>query len=153
MGDLMFMAAAFCWANYTVVARRHGLAAVPATVAVSVFAVLSFVPAYVVLASTGVVTSHLASAPWQELVFQGLFQGVGSVVISGITFTQMVRHFGPVRSTMITSLVPGLSAMGAVWLLGEPMHWNLLAGLLLVTAGIVFGVRAVATPPAGAARG
>lgn len=153
MGDLMFMAAAFCWANYTVVARRHGLAAVPATVAVSVFALLGFVPAYALLASTGVVTSHLASAPWQELVFQGLFQGVGSVVISGITFTQMVRYFGPVRSTMITSLVPGLSAMGAVWLLGEPMHWNLLAGLLLVTVGIVFGVRAVATPPAGAVRG
>ncbi|MDP3701537.1 MAG: DMT family transporter [Hylemonella sp.] len=147
MGDLMFMAAAFCWANYTVVARRHGLAAVPATVAVSVFALLGFVPAYALLAASGVVTSHLLQAPWQEL----LFQGVGSVVISGITFTQMVRHFGPVRSTMITSLVPGLSAMGAVWLLGEPLHWNLLAGLLLVTAGIVFGVRAVAPPP-GAAR-
>jgi drug/metabolite transporter (DMT)-like permease len=144
MGDLMFMAAAFCWANYTVVARRHGLAAVPATVAVSVFALLAFVPAYALLAATGVVTSHLLQAPWQELLFQGVFQGLGSVVISGITFTQMVRYFGPVRSTMITSLVPGLSAMGAVWLLGEPLHWNLVAGLLLVTAGIVFGVRAAA---------
>jgi drug/metabolite transporter (DMT)-like permease len=151
MGDLMFMAAAFCWANYTVLARRHGLGAVPATVAVSVFALLSFVPLYALLAATGLVTSHLAQAPWQELLFQGVFQGVGSVVISGITFTQMVRHFGPVRSTMLTALVPGLSALGAVWLLGEPLHWNLLAGLLLVTAGIVFGVRAVAAP-AGATR-
>jgi drug/metabolite transporter (DMT)-like permease len=44
---------------------------------------------------------------------------------------------------MITALVPGLSALGAVWLLGEPLHWNLVAGLLLVTAGILFGVRAV----------
>ena len=26
MGDQMFMSAAFCWANYTVLARRHGLA-------------------------------------------------------------------------------------------------------------------------------
>ena len=59
----------------------------------------------------------LLQAPWQEL----LFQGVGSVVISGITFTQMVRYFGPVRSTMITSLVPGLSALGAVVFLGERM--------------------------------
>jgi drug/metabolite transporter (DMT)-like permease len=68
------------------------------------------------------------------------------VVISGITFTQMVRHFGPVRSTMITALVPGLSALGAVWFLGEPMHWNLLAGLALVTSGILFGVRQAAKP-------
>ena len=73
-----------------------------------------------------------------------LFQGVGSVVISGITFTQMIRYFGPVRSTMITALVPGLSALGAVVFLGEPLFWNLSAGLALVTLGILFGVRAAA---------
>jgi len=27
--------------------------------------------------------------------------------------------------------------------LGEPLHWNLLVGLVLVTVGIVFGVRSV----------
>jgi drug/metabolite transporter (DMT)-like permease len=69
------------------------------------------------------------------------FQGVGSVVISGMTFTKMIQHFGPVRSTMITALVPGLSAISAVIFLGEPLGWNVLAGLTLVTAGIVFGVR------------
>ena len=44
---------------------------------------------------------------------------------------------------MITALVPGLSALGAVVFLGEPMHWNLLGGLALVTCGILFGVRPV----------
>ena len=63
------------------------------------------------------------------------------MVISGITFTQMIRHYGPVRSTMITSLVPGLSALGAVVFLGEPLGWHLLLGLSLVTAGILFGVQ------------
>jgi drug/metabolite transporter (DMT)-like permease len=75
-------------------------------------------------------------------LFQAAFQGWGSVVVSGITFTQMIRHFGPVRSTLITALVPGLSALGAVLLLGEPLRWNLGLGLALVTAGILFGVRA-----------
>ena len=69
-----------------------------------------------------------------------VFQGGGSVVVSGITFTRMIQHFGPVRSTMITALVPGLSAVGAVVFLREPMHWNLAAGLLLVTGGILLGV-------------
>jgi drug/metabolite transporter (DMT)-like permease len=88
-----------------------------------------------------------------------LFQGIGSVVISGITFTKMIQYFGPVRSTMITALVPGLSAFAAVALLGEPLHWSLLAGLLLVTGGILFGVQrawpgapATATPLVPAAR-
>lgn len=144
IGDLLFLLTAFTWANYTIIARKHALPAVEATVAISVFAMLTYVPVYGLLASMGWITSHLADAPWRELVFQGVFQGIGSVVISGITFTQMVRHFGPVRSTMITSLVPGLSALGAVVFLQEPMHGNLLAGLALVTLGIVFGVRASA---------
>jgi drug/metabolite transporter (DMT)-like permease len=118
--------------------------------AITAFAFVVFVPVFVVLTSLGWLQTHLLQAPWTEVAFQAVFQGIGSVVISGITFTQMVRHFGPVRSTMITALVPGLSALGAVWLLGEPLHWNLLAGLGLVTCGILFGVRqakpAVAAP-------
>ena len=67
-------------------------------------------------------------------------QGVGSVVVSGITFNMMIRTFGPVRSTMLTAVVPGLSALSAAVLLGEPLPWNVVCGLTLVTAGIVFGV-------------
>jgi drug/metabolite transporter (DMT)-like permease len=148
-GDLLFMSAAFCWAVYSVLARKFRLDAVKATIAITVFAFMTYVPVYALLVLSGAVTSHLASAPWREIAFQTLFQGVGSVVISGIAFTQMIRHFGPVRSTMITALVPGLSALGAVLLLGEPLHWNLLAGLVLVTTGILFGVcRAMATDAA-----
>lgn len=140
-GDLLFMAAAFCWACYSIVVRRHGLDAVRATIAITVFALLSYVPVYSLLVAGGWVASRIGSAPWGELAFQMLFQGIGSVVVSGITFTKMVQHFGPVRTTMITALVPGLSALGAVLWLDEPLYWNLVAGLLLVTAGILFGVQ------------
>eukprot|EP01032_Pedospumella_encystans_P038657 gene38657-43811_t len=135
------MAAAFCWACYSIVVRRHGLDAVRATIAITVFALLSYVPVYSLLVAGGWVASRIGSAPWGELAFQMLFQGIGSVVVSGITFTKMVQHFGPVRTTMITALVPGLSALGAVLWLDEPLYWNLIAGLLLVTAGILFGVQ------------
>ncbi len=139
-GDLLFMLAAACWATYSVLARRHAVDAVQATIAITAFACLVYVPAYALLVGLGTVTSHLAQAPWTEITFQMVFQGGGSVVVSGIAFTRMIQHFGPVRSTMITALVPGLSAIGAVLFLGEPMHWNLVAGLLLVTTGILVGV-------------
>ena len=144
-GDLLFVSAAFCWACYSVLARRHGLEAVRATIAITVFAFVSFVPAYALLAAGGWIATRVGSAPWGEFAFQMLFQGIGSVVISGIAFTRMIQYFGPVRSTMITALVPGLSALGAVAFLGEPLYWNLIAGLLLVTAGILFGVQRSAT--------
>ena len=140
-GDVLFVVASMCWASYSVLARRFALDAVRATVAITVFALMTYVPIYGLLLITGVLHSQLLAAPVGEVLFQMGFQGLGSVVISGITFTRMVQHYGPVRSTMITALVPGLSALAAVYFLGEPLYWNLLAGLALVTAGILFGVR------------
>jgi drug/metabolite transporter (DMT)-like permease len=145
-GDLLFVCASSCWAFYTVLCRKHRLEAVPTTIAVIVFCVLSYVPLYALLVGSGVVASKLFSAPVWEIVFQTFYQGMGSVVISGIAFTQMIRYFGPVRSTMLTAIVPGLSALGAVILLGEPLGWNLITGLALVTLGIVVGVRAASSP-------
>jgi len=142
LGDVLFMTAAMCWAVYSVLARHYKLDAVRATIAITTLACITYLPTYTALALTGIVKSNLFHAPLADLAFQAMFQGWGSVVISGVTFTQMIRHFGPVRSTMITALVPGLSALGAVLLLGEPLHWNLAVGLLLVTGGILFGVRA-----------
>ena len=146
-GDLLFLGASFSWSAYTVMTRKQAMGAIPATIAVCVFAVFTFVPVYALLALTGVIVSHLREAPWSEIVFQALVQGIGSVVISGITFVRMVETFGPIRSTMITAVVPGLSALAAVLFLGEPLYWNLLLGLALVTIGIVFGVKPVLPAP------
>ncbi len=151
-GDLLFMLAASSWATYSVLARRHAVDAVQATIAITAFACMVYLPSYALLVWLGAVTSHLAQAPWREIAFQMLFQGGGSVVVSGIGFTRMIQHYGPVRSTMITALVPGLSAVGAVVFLDEPMHWNLVAGLLLVTAGILVGVLRKSQAPAVAAK-
>jgi drug/metabolite transporter (DMT)-like permease len=148
-GDRMFLAASASWSTYTVLMRRERLDPVEATIAITVFALIAYVPVYAGLALAGVVDSRLASAPMGEILFQALWQGIGSVVISGITFATMVRSFGPVRSTMLTALVPGLSALTAVAVLGEPLGITLIGGLALVTAGILVGVRAArATAPA-----
>jgi drug/metabolite transporter (DMT)-like permease len=150
-GDVLFMSAAATWALYTVTARRWRLDAVQATAAISVFCLLSYVPLYGLLAATGAVASKLSLAPWGEIAAQMLLQGIGSVVISGISFTVMVQHYGPVRTTMFTSIVPASSALAAVFFLGEPLGLNLLLGLALVTAGILLGV--LAARPAQAVAG
>ncbi len=142
-GDVLFMLAAFCWSVYSVLARRYRLDAVRATIAITVFAFFTYLPTYAVLVALHAIPSHLATAPIGAFVFQMLFQGAGSVVISGITFTKMIQYFGPVRSTMFTAIVPGSSALGAAYFLGEPLSWNLWAGLAMVTLGILFGVRGV----------
>ncbi len=140
-GDVLFILAAMVWSTYSVLVRHFSLDAVRATIAITMLALLTYVPVYTVLGWVQWIPANVFTAPWQDVAFQMVFQGMGSVVISGMTFTKMIQHFGPVRSTMITALVPGLSAISAVIFLGEPLGWNVLAGLALVTAGIVFGVR------------
>jgi drug/metabolite transporter (DMT)-like permease len=143
-GDVLFVCASTCWAAYTVLCRKFKLDAVRATIAVMVLCALTYLPLYPLLAWAGVVQSRILTAPLGEVAFQTAWQGGMSVVISGITFTKMIQYFGPVRSTMLTALVPPLSALGAVIFLSEPLTWNLLAGLALVTLGIVVGVGASA---------
>ena len=143
-GDVLFILAAMVWSAYSVLVRKWTLNAVRATIAITMLALLTYVPVYTALLWMQWVPGQVLVAPWRDVAFQMVFQGVGSVVISGMTFTKMIQHFGPVRSTMITALVPGLSALSAVVFLGEPMGWNVLAGLTLVTVGIVFGVWKVA---------
>lgn len=146
-GDVIFMLAASCWATYGVLARRLRLDPVHSTMAITAFACVVYLPLYALLAHLGWIPTRLAEAPWAEILLQGLFQGVGVVAVAGITFVIMVQAFGPVRSMMLTALVPGLSALGAVVLLDEPLGAGLIGGLLLVTAGILFGVRAGTQPP------
>ena len=141
IGDLLFMTAASCWATYGIFVRRNGLDAVHTTVAVTVFSVFTYVPVYGLLAWTAVIESKLTAAPALEIIFQALYQGAGSVVIAGIGFNLMIRYFGPIRTTMLTSVVPGLSATAAAILLDEALPPNLLMGLALVTVGILIGAR------------
>lgn len=155
-GDLLFVAAAVCWSTYSVLARRFRLDAVRGTVAITAFACVVFIPTYLLALAAGWVEGRFFQAPVRDVLWQVLFQGVLSVAVSGITFTRMIEHYGPVRSTMLTSVVPGLSALGAWALLGEPLGVNQWLGLALVTVGIVFGVRsssAVAPPAPAAAPG
>jgi drug/metabolite transporter (DMT)-like permease len=145
VGDLLFVCASSTWAMYSVLARKYKVEAVQATIAITVFAAMTYMVGYALLAWTQSLpkdmASHLADAPLQEILFQMVVQGIGSVVISGITFTMMVKHFGPVRSTMLTALVPSLASLSAVFFLGEPLYWNLMVGLVLALLGVFLGVK------------
>ncbi|MEN9586426.1 MAG: hypothetical protein RIT15_1, partial [Pseudomonadota bacterium] len=143
-GDVLFVCASSTWAMYSVLARKYKVDPVQATVAFTVFAVLCFVPLYGALAYAQALpfgwVSHLADAPRSEIVMQMVMQGIGSGIVGNIGFTMMLKAFGPVRTTMMTALVPSLAALSAVFFLGEPLYWNLIAGLALALSGVVLGI-------------
>ena len=144
IGDLLFVSASSTWAMYSVLARHYQVDPVQATLAFTAFAVLCYVPLYGTLAYLQALpfglVSHLTDAPHSEIALQMLMQGVGSGIVGNIGFTMMLKTFGPVRTTMMTALVPSLAALSAVFFLGEPLFWNLIAGLALALAGVILGI-------------
>ncbi len=148
MGDVLFLAAGASWSLYGVLCRRWRIGAVDATVAIALGCLISYVPLYGLAVATGVVPSGLGQTPGSELLAQAVFQGGVTMLLAGVAYTKVVQTFGPVRTTMVTALVPGLAALAAVPVLGEALAPAALAGLVCVTAGLLLGLRSArALPP------
>ncbi len=145
-GDLLFLCASSCWGLYSVLCRRWRVGAVDATFAIAIGSLASYVPLYGLGVAAGVLPSGLPSASWGEIGFQAVYQGGLAMLVAGIAFTQVVSTFGPVRTTMITAVVPSLAALSAVPLLGEPLGASALGGLACVTAGLLVGLRPPSAP-------
>ncbi len=140
-GDLLFLCAGMSWGLYSVLCRRWRVGAIDATLSIAVGALFSYVPLYLLGLAAGVVPSGLPTAAWGEIAFQAVYQGGLAMLVAGLAFTQVVTTFGPVRTTMITAMVPSLAALSAVPLLGETLGAAALGGLACVTAGLLIGLR------------
>jgi drug/metabolite transporter (DMT)-like permease len=140
-GDTLFLCAGMAWSLYGVLCRRWRIGAIDATLAIALGCLCSAVPLYALAVAGGTISSGLAAAPWREIVFQAVYQGGFSMFLAGLAFTQVVATFGPVRSTMMTALVPALAALSAVPVLGEPLSAAALGGLACVTFGLLLGLR------------
>jgi len=147
VGDGLFLCAGMCWSLYGVLCRRWRVGALDATLAIAFVCLLSYVPLFLLASSSGWLASGLGRAPWPEIAFQAVYQGGFAMLIAGVAFTQVIATFGPVRTTMMTALVPALAALAAVPLLGEALSAAAVGGLVCVTAGLLLGLRPSRTAP------
>ncbi len=134
-GDLLFVAASCCWALYTVLVRRWGVGALEATLAAALWAAPLYLPVWWLLLPT-----NLAAVPTGVVLFQAAYQGGLAVLAAGFLFTTAVTTLGAARTTTIAALVPVAVALAAWPLLGEALGPAGLAGVVLVSAGIILGV-------------
>lgn len=138
-GDVLFIAASMCWGIYGVLCRRWRVGALAATAGIALAMFVLAVPAYLLVVLSGVAPTRLGSAPAGEIAFQAVYQGGLAMLVAGVAFTQVVAHYGPVRTTMFTAIVPPLAALAAVPVLGEPLAATALLGLACVTLGLLVG--------------
>lgn len=148
-GDLLFVAAGFLWACYTVAFRRSGLKPLVATALTAVLSLLIYVPLYVILTGAPVLKALLP-----DLALQAVFQGVFAAIVALMFHSAAVAALGARRAAVFPGIAPAVAvAMSALILREHPGWWDYV-GLALVTTGmlVTLGIRWRPRAPGSAQR-
>ncbi len=138
LGDLLFLCGSSSWAMFTLLLRRYPMPPLTAAVTTTLGSALLYLPVWWLF-----LPSTMGQAPVAEIAMQAAYQGVLVVFVAMLLYTFAVRRLGAQTVTLLMAIVPGVSALAAVPVLGEPLSLLTLAGLGVVTMGAVLGARLV----------
>ena len=149
-GDLVALAAALCWASTSLLARALAGALPPLwfnalRCAVGGLGMLLLLPWTIARADLHAVTPTALG-----LLVASTVLGIG---IGDTAFFASIKRLGVSRAMPIAGSYPLLTALLAVSLLGEPITWALVAGMVLVGIGIWLVTGAAEGNGVDAARG
>ncbi|MBU3848389.1 MAG: DMT family transporter [Candidatus Acinetobacter avistercoris] len=130
MGDILFFMSAIWWGIFTVLLRQWKLSAWHAMTGVAIWSALVYVPIYLLF-----IPKHLADAQVEHLVMQTIFHGVFVVIIATLTYIEAIKRLGAFKTGSIVTLAPFIAAIIAVPLLGEPLSFAMICGLVGMGVG------------------
>jgi drug/metabolite transporter (DMT)-like permease len=136
LGDLLFLCGSSSWAVFTLLLRRYPMEPLTAAVTTTLGSAIFYLPVWWLF-----LPSTLNQAPLAEITIQAAYQGVLVVFVAMMLYTFAARRLGAQTVTLLMAIVPGVSALAAVPVLGEPLSLLTLAGLGAVTMGAVLGAR------------
>ena len=136
IGDLLFLCGSSSWAVFTLQLRRYPIPPLTAAVTTTLGSAILYLPIWWFF-----LPSTLGQAPVAEIAMQAAYQGILVVFVAMLLYTFAVRRLGAQPVTLLMAIVPGVSALAAVPILGEPLSLLTLAGLGAVTMGAVIGAR------------
>ncbi|HEX4859258.1 MAG TPA: DMT family transporter [Usitatibacteraceae bacterium] len=134
-GHLLFIAAAMCWATFTVAMRaasQSGFSPLHAAAVVSVIGAAAYLPVYALL-----LPHRIGDAPLDAILIQTIYQGILVSIVSLFAYARAVAILGASLGASFASLVPVLAMLSAIPLLGEwPRPIDYL-GIGAVTIGVL----------------
>lgn len=141
-GDLLTMAAVFCWAGYTL-----GLRVLPPGISPLRVTMVTTVAGTPGLVLAGI--PELGRMDWAEVGLVGwgalAYATVLSLVLAYVLWNRSVQQVGPSRTVIYMCLTPLVAVAGAAVMLGERPRPLQAVGAALVIAGVVL-VRGGAAP-------
>ncbi len=136
LGDLLFLCGSSLWAVFTLLLRRFPTPPLTTAVSTTLGSAILFLPVWWLF-----LPSTLHQAPISEIAMQAIYQGILVVFVAMMLYTFAVSCLGGQTVALLMAIVPGLSALAAVPVLGEPLSLLTMAGLVAVTMGAVVGAR------------
>jgi drug/metabolite transporter (DMT)-like permease len=130
-GDALFLFAAFLTACGTVVMRQAKLEPLHAAAVVSTGSLVIYVPIYFALYGT-----RLKRLPLADFAAQAMFQGVLVTIVSLFLYGRAIAILGASGAAAFGALVPALSALFAIPLLGEWPNETDWVSIVLISAGV-----------------
>jgi drug/metabolite transporter (DMT)-like permease len=130
-GDVLFLAASFLTACYTVIMRQSKLDPIHIAALVAVGSLVIYIPPYLVIHGI-----DLAEVALADLTIQVIFQGVVVTIISLVLYGRAVFILGAPGGSAFGALVPALSAVFAIPLLRELPTRSGWLGISLISAGV-----------------
>ncbi len=134
LGDIFFLCAATSFAVFGLLLRKWRVHPLEATIGVAFVSMLLYLPVYVLF-----LPKALSLVPMPQILLQCVYQGVLSASVAQLLYTYANHTIGPIKASMMLALVPGVSALAAVPLLGESLGLMTVAGVVLVTCGALLG--------------
>lgn len=138
LGDALFALAGSMWALFSVLQRRWDIAPLPATAVVSVLSAAVYTPVYLACSGLQIFTTTSVAV----LVVQIIAQGGLSGVVALFAFSRAVQDLGPSRAALFPALSPGVATLLGIPVTGDLPSPAQLAGLVILTAGLIIAVRA-----------
>jgi drug/metabolite transporter (DMT)-like permease len=129
----MFFVSSLLWAGFTLLLRHWRLPAVRATAVIAVLSMAVTTPTYLLWAGM----AHVAALPLGTLTLQGLTQGGLQGVVTMIAYSQAVLLLGVSRAVLFPAIVPAVSVLVGIPIVGEIPGGLQIAGLALVTIGLL----------------
>lgn len=136
LGDILFFASSVLWAGFTLLLRHWRIQAFKATMAVAVLSCLAMTPTYLLVVGP----THLSSLPLDAMALQGLMQGAVLTIFTMTAYSLTVELLGVNRAVLFPAILPAVSILIGIPLLGEIPSIIQIAGMTMATAGLLIAL-------------
>jgi drug/metabolite transporter (DMT)-like permease len=132
LGHLFFFIAALVWAIYVMVFRRKGMDGLHATAIAAVTSAIVYLPIYMIFLPKG-----LGATSWGDIALQGFYQGVLTSAFGVFAFNRAVVLLGTAAGAALSALIPVITLVLALVLLGEVPGWTDTLAAFLISVGVL----------------